>query len=220
MGEKSIPHPLIMECSNACVRSHPTGNCRALNMQPRQNKVPQIKPKYYHIANRETSLRLDAAKQRSRILGTRASNAQILMAGLAVGNGHFPPIPTLPGEREKTSKWECNCVRVAPECEACRVPGLLAPATCPNYTRSYDAGPRIILPYVMDTSNVLPLRSWKFYKAPLRLSLSSTWFAGYWRIFFFLFRRDICHWEESWMCVFVFLYLLRVSLLNDSTAQH
>ena len=102
---------------------------------------------------------LDSEKQQSRILGTKAANAQILMAGRAVGNGHFPPIPTLPGEREKTSKWECNCVRVAPECEAFHVPWLLAPATCPNYTRSYDAGPGIILPYVMDTCNVFPLWS-------------------------------------------------------------
>lgn len=156
---------------------------------------------------------LDPEKRRSRILGTRAADAQILMAGRALGNGHFPPILSLPGEREKTSKWECNCVRVAPECEAFHVPWLLAPATCPNYTRSYDAGPRIILPYVMDTCNVFPHRSWKFYKVSLRLSLSSSWFARCRRecLFFSFLLRDIRHWEMNLgFCffTFVFLYLL------------
>lgn len=192
-------------------------------MQPRQNKVPQIKPKCNHIANCETRrCGLDPEKRRSRILGTRAADAQILMAGRAVGNGHFPPIPTLPGEREKTSKWECNCVRVAPECEAFHVPWLLAPATCPNYTRSYDAGPRIILPYVMDTCNVFPHRSWKFYKVSLRLALSSSSFARCRREFLFLslfFSGHTPLRDESWIfLLLLFFFISYACLFNDWAA--
>lgn len=163
---------------------------------------------------------LDPEKRRSRILGTRAADAQILMAGRALGNGHFPPIPSLPGEREKTSKWECNCVSVEPECEAFHVPWLLAPATCPNYTRSYDAGPRIILPYVMDTCNVFPHRSWKFYKVSLRLSLSSSLFARCRREFLLFCYGTYA--TERWILDFVFLplffFISYTCSFNDSAA--
>lgn len=149
------------------------------------------------------------------------ADAQILMAGRALGNGHFPPIPTLPGEREKTSKWECNCVRVAPECEAFHVPWLLAPATCPNYTRSYDAGPRIILPYVMDTCNVFPHRSWKFYKVSLRLSHSHRLRspdAGEnfsFSLFFLFFPGHTPLRDESWI---LFFFIYGACLFNDWAA--
>lgn len=159
---------------------------------------------------------LDAEKRlKSYSWHKSIADAQILMAGRALGNGHFPPIPTLPGEREKTSKWECNCVRVAPECEAFHVPRLLAPATCPNYTRSYDAGPRIILPYVMDTCNVFPHRSWKFYKVSLRLSHSHRLRSpdageNFSLSLFFLFSGTYA--TERWILDFVFCFCYSLSL--------